>query len=291
METKGTLGLRGSLAARVIRNPGPHRARSLRTPFGRLLLTRDPGDASILASEYFQTHLFAVRRDGDGIVTGEYDLGSGTVTNMGVMAMANDYAWSAQLNLATLATQNFQATGTGGTASASTDVIMQTLAAPTTVTAVTGTQSLVSGANLQIYRNVATVNYASTLGITEWGLHSLAALSSTTGTPFTATSGTTWTDTGSAQTASSATVRGLQQTAVFAGTTAVYGLNLSNTTHVGTIPAWYKTTDGTAGATPGATEAFSIKPILFDHKTFSSIGVNSGDNVQYTWSLTIQSGG
>jgi hypothetical protein len=205
--------------------------------------------------------------------------------------MANDFAWSAQLNLSTLGTQNFHATGTGTTAAAATDVTLQTLASPTTTTAVTGTQTLVSAANLQKYQTVATINYTTTLAITEWGLNSLATLSSTTGTPFTATTATTWQDTGSAQTASSATVRGLQQTVVFPGTTTVWGLNLSNTTHIGTIPAWYKVADGTAGSTPGASEAFSIKPVLWDHKVFSAINVINGDSIQFTYQLTIASGG
>lgn len=269
----------------------PHRLHDLlRLPFrrGRVLWTPDTGDAYRLLT--FQSHLGATILRGNG--REEYrDLGSGLVTNVGVLAMANDYAWSAQLNLATLATQNFHATGTGTNAAAATDIALQTLASPTTATAVTGTQSLVSAANAQIYRNVATINYTTSLAITEWGLHSLATLSSTTGSPFTATSATTWQDTGSAQTASSATVRGLQQTIVVPGTTTVWGLNLSNTTHVGTIPAWYKVADGTAGSTPGSTEAFAIKPVLWDRKVFSAINVANLDSIQFTYSLTINSGG
>jgi hypothetical protein len=271
----------------------PHRLHDLlRLPFrrGRLLWTPDSGDGLIPSDQYFMTHLAATLRRRDGS-TREFDLGSGLVTNVGVLAMANDFAWSAQLNLATLALANFHATGTGTTAAAATDLALQTLAAPTTTTAVTGTASLLSAANSQTYKSVATINYTSSLAITEWGLHSLATLSSTTGSPFTAASATSWTDTGSAQTASSATVRGLQQTIVVPGTTTVWGLNLSNTTHVGTIPAWYKVSDGTAGSTPGNTETFAIKPVLWDHKVFSAINVNNGDSIQFTYSLLVNSGG
>lgn len=271
----------------------PHRLHELlRLPFrrGRVLWTPDTGEGLIPSDQYFMSHLAAklIRRDGS---SKDYDLGSGLVTNVGVLAMANDYAWSAQLNLATLALANFHATGTGVAAAAATDIALQALAAPTTTTAVAGAQSLVSGANSQQYRSVATINYASTLAITEWGLHSLATLSSAVGSPFTATSATNWTDTGSAQTASSATVRGLQQTIVVPGTTAVWGLNLSNTTHVGAVPAWYKVSDGTAGATPGATEAFAIKPVLWDHKVFAALNVGAGDSITWTYTLTINSGG
>lgn len=292
MATPSAASFGSKLDTRVIRAPEPHRARSLRVPgLGRIIFTRDPGEATILSREVFASNVQALHRDGDGQLVHQYDLGSGLVTNVGVTALANDFAWSAQLNLSTLGTQNFHATGTGGTAAAATDIAMQTLASPTTTTAVTGAQSLVSAANVQIYKTVATVNYTTTLAITEWGLHSLATLSSTTGTPFTGTSGSTWTDTGSAQTASSATVRGLQQTVIRPGTTAVYGLNLSNTTHVGTIPAWYKVSDGTAGSTPGTTEAFTVIPVLFDHKVFSAINVVNGDSIQFSYSLTVNSGG
>jgi hypothetical protein len=220
-----------------------------------------------------------------------YDLGSGLVTNVGVLAMANDYAWSAQLNLSTLGTQNYHAWGTGATAAAASDIALQTLAAPTTATAVTGTASLVSAANSQKYQNVATITAGGALAITEWGLHSLATLSATTGSPFTATTATGFTGTGTALTASSATVRGQQQTVVRAGTTTVWGLILSNTTSAGTIPAWYKVADGTAGSTPGSTEAYSLVPVLWDHKVFAAINVVNLDSIQFTYSLTVNSGG
>ncbi len=273
----------------------PHRLHQLlRLPsgLGRLLWTRDPGDA--IRRLTFQTRLTATIQRAEPIHGSRLDfrdLGSGLVTNVGVLSLANDYAWSAQLNLATLALANQHATGTGTNAAAATDIALQTLASPTTTTAVGGTQSLVSAANSQTYRTAATINYTSSLAITEWGLHSLATLSSTTGTPFTGTSATTWTDTGSAQSASSATVRGLQGTIVVPGTTTVWSLNLSNTTHIGTIPAWYKVADGTAGSTPGATEAFAVKPVLFDRKQFAALNVANGDSVTWTYSLLVNSGG
>lgn len=213
------------------------------------------------------------------------------------MAMGNDYAWSAQLNLSTIGLANQHATGTGTTAAAATDIALGTLASPTTTTAVGGVQTNVSTANTQKYQTVATINYTTSLAITEWGLHSLATLTSATGSPFTAATATTWTDTGSAQTASSATVRGLQQTIVVPATTTVWGLNLSNTTHVGTLAVgslasgWFKVADGTGGSTPGNTEVFAIKPVMWDHKVFSAINVINGDSIQFTYQLTINSGG
>lgn len=279
---------------------------------GRFAVVKDApqGQGGILASQSFQTNLkVEVYRNGRplkskdtmklwsrfwGGIKGEdslIDLGSGLVTNIGVLSMANDPAWSAQLNLATLALANNHASGTGTTAAAATDFKLQTASTNGGQTPVAGTQTLVTSGTAPQYKTVVTINYTGSEAVTEWGLFSQTSLSSTTGTPFTATSATSWTDTGSAQTASSATVRGLQGTIVVPGTTAVWGLNLSNTTHVGTISAWYNQSNGAAGSTPGSTEAFTIRPVMWDHKVFSAINVVNGDSIQYTYSLTVNSGG
>lgn len=283
---------------------------SIRVPLkgGRLAYLPASEDARILASQVFATRLYAKHLDPHGHVIRDrnhesewdpqlgYDLGSGLVTNIGVFAMANDPYWSASLNLATLATQNFHAWGTGVTGETVFNQALQTLAAPTTTTAVTGVQSLVGTAAVPKYQTVATITAGGTLAITEWGLHSLATLTSTTGTPFTAATATTWQDTGSLLTASSASIRGLQQTIVKAGTTTVWGLNLSNTIHIATLASvaaagWWTNAADTAGATPAGTEAYTIVPVLWDHKTFAAINVVNLDSVQFTYALTINSGG
>lgn len=254
--------------------------------------TRDLGESKQFGSAFFQTHLSAkVMRRGERPV--ELDLGSGLVTNVGVLAMANDASWAAPsgASAATLALQKWHATGTGGTAAAATDIALQTLAAPTTANAVSGANTLVSAANVQKFQSVATINYVSSLAITEWGLHSAQVLSASTGTPFTATGATSGTVTATPYTPSSSTALGEQQLVVRPGTTTVYGLILSNTNNVLTIPAWYKVADGTAGSTPGATEAFTLIPVLWDHKVFAAINVNNGDSIQFTYLLTINSGG
>jgi hypothetical protein len=95
----------------------------------------------------------------------------------------------------------------------------------------------------------------------------------------------------------STTVRGLQQTIVVPGTTTVLGLNISNTTHIATLAAsstptgWYTQATQAAGATPGGTEAFTILPVMFDHKVFSAINVVNLDSIQFTYSLSVNSGG
>ena len=226
---------------------------------------------------------------------GHRDLGSGLVTNVGALSMANDFAKAgvsgAPVNL--LSQLKYHSSGTGATAAAMTDIILQTPITTIASAVATGTQVLTPAANLQKYVSVATITYdaAGPYAVTEWGLFNRSVLSVTTGTPFTATSATSFTATGTPYTASSTTVQGQQDGIVRAGTTDAYGLILSNTTSVGTLPAWYKATDGTLAATPGGTEAFTIRPVMWDHKVFAAINVSNGDAIQFTYTLTMTAGG
>jgi hypothetical protein len=86
-----------------------------------------------------------------------------------------------------------------------------------------------------------------------------------------------------------------QQMAIIENTgnaTPQWGLVTSNTTSTVTVPAWYKVADGTAaGVTPANTNTFVHRPIMFDHRVFGTVTVSSGDSIQYTYSLTVSSGG
>jgi hypothetical protein len=124
-------------------------------------------------------------------------------------------------------------------------------------------------------------------------LPAVTALSDATGSPFTSGTGTTGVTTGTTLTASSATVMG-QQMSIFENTgnaTPSWGLVTSNTTSTVTVPAWYKVSDGTAGANPANTNTYVIRPIMWDHKVFSAVNVGVGDAIQFTYTLTISSGG
>lgn len=237
----------------------------------------------------FHSKLEAEVRNRDGKLLEKMDLGSGVVTNVGAMALANDFAWAQ--NAQTLKLANNHATGTGTTAAAAIDIALQTLSTQGGQTPVAGTQALVSAVNSQAYKTTATVTYTGTEAVTEWGLFTSGTLSATTGTPFTATTATTATVTGTPYSASSSSVQGEQQLIVVPGTTTVYGLILSNTTSILTIPAWYKIADGTTGATPGATEAFTLKPVMLDHKVFAAINVAATNTITFAYTLTINSGG
>jgi hypothetical protein len=287
------------MESKIIRLPAP-----LRNRFGlpaQFAITPDNGDAKHAVA--FYTHLYADHFRGDRLID-KRDLGSGLVTHAGTLALANDWQWASPSAAAVnvLKLMNYHASGTGATAAAATDIQLQTLAAPTTTTAVTGTQTIIQpaalGTNAQQYQSVGLVSYTTTLAITEWGLHNAAALSATTGSPFTATSATTGTVTATPLTASSTTVQGSQQMIVKPATTTVWGMVFSNTTSVFTFRAatatnggWYTVAAGAAGATPGATETYVILPVLWDHKVFSAINVVNGDSIQFTYQLTVQSGG
>jgi hypothetical protein len=249
------------------------------------------------------SHLYAKHFRGDRLIEDRY-LGSGLVTHVGTLALANDFQWPMPSTAAatTIKLMNFHASGIGVTGAAATDFRLGSLAAPTTTTAVTGTQSIIQPASLgttaQLYQSVATISYGSTLAITEWGLHSAAALTASTGTPFTAATATTATVTGTPLTASSTSIQGHTQLIVVPGTTTVWGLVFSNSTSVFTFRAatattggWYTQAAGAAGSTPGATEAYTILPVLWDRKQFAAINVVSGDSIQFTYQLTVQSGG
>ena len=123
-------------------------------------LIRDPQGAALHfpGGMQFNSNLTAQVIRANGRQESPRNLGSGLVTNVGVLAMANDFGWSAQLNLATLALANQHAWGTGTTAAAATDILLKTFAVPTNTTADTGVQTLVSAANSQIYQTVATIS-------------------------------------------------------------------------------------------------------------------------------------
>jgi|SRR5215471_271756 len=230
----------------------------------------------------------------------ERDLGSGLTTNVGALALANDSNWSATNALNSLfAKLKYHASGTSATAAAATDIKLNTASGFGGQTPVAGTQVLVSAANLQKWQTVATINYTGTETVQEWGLFAYGSalpttsnLTDSTMSPFTAGTATSGTTTGT-MTASSGTVMG-QQLSIADNTNATrvsWGLVTSNTTTVITVPAWYKTADGTAGTAPVNADTFVFRPIMWDHRQFTGIGVNSGDSIQFTYTLTINSGG
>jgi len=266
--------------------------------FGRLALSYErEGCARRVGGLVFATNLRARRYDWRGRLTGQRDLGSGLVTNVGVLALAAEFGIAgvsaAPINLFALMKQH--SSGTGVVAAATTDIKLGTPITTNSAPVVAGTQVLVSAANLQKYQSVATILYdtGGPFAVTEWGLFTGATLSAATGSPFTAGDATHGTVTATPLTASSTTVQGQQQT-VFENTgnaTPSWGLVQSNTTSIVTVPAWYKVSDGTLGANPANTNTYVIRPVLWDRKQFAAINVANGDSVQFTYTLQITAGG
>lgn len=88
------------------------------------------------------------------------------VTTAGATFMASDW----ELDTLNISNYNFHDSGTGVTAAAIGDTDLGTPAGPTT--RATGTKSKPSAI---IIRSVGTINYTSTLNISEWGLFSTAS--------------------------------------------------------------------------------------------------------------------
>jgi len=229
------------------------------------------------------------------------DLGSGLVTMVGAMALANaalTLASPSGARINTLFLANQHASGKGTTAAATFDYKIETASTVGGQTPQAGTQTFAATGTMVVpkYQTVGTISYTNTEAVTEWGLFSSATLSATTGTPMTACAATTFTGTSTPFTASSSTVQGLQQQIVIPSTTTVLGLIQSNTTSVATLcnngtTGWFTQAAGTAGSTPGSTEQYTLRPIMWDHKVFSALNVVNGDSIQYTYALTITPGG
>jgi hypothetical protein len=124
----------------------------------------------------WRTNLWLKHLDPKGRLIEERDLGSGLTTNVGSLALANDFVQSvtnAPHNL--FRSMKYHASGTGATAAAATDIKLQTPSTQGGQTPVAGVQTLVSAANLQKFQSVATIAYTGSESVTEWGtLHRLS---------------------------------------------------------------------------------------------------------------------
>ena|SRR2546428_3197547 len=276
-------------------------SRIIRVPFiGRMALVFDrQGSADGFPGGLaFRTHLGA-EHFREGQLLKYHDLGSGLVTNIGVLALCGDSQWpqtSIVTNLFKLL--KYHASGKGVTAAAFTDIKIETDSTVGGQTPVAGTQVFTHDqvATTQKWVSVATIAYTGTEAVTEWGLFNDTTLSRTTGSPFTATTANTGTVTGTPLTASASGVQGESQHVVHTTTTPRYGLITSNSTSVLTLSfsaasGWMVTSTGVIGSTPGATETYTLRPVMWDHKVFSAINVVNGDSIQFTYTLTISSGG
>jgi hypothetical protein len=243
---------------------------------GPLALARDKGDAIRTAGAMFDTNVSAAHIRG-GRVIEKRNLGSGLVTNAGVNELARDWFWAS--GATTFEVQKNMGSGTGATAAAVGDV---TLGTANGTTAVAATQSTVEPNVLQL---VGTLSYGSSLAITEWGLFLSTTISGASQSTGTSTAvGTT------SMTLGSATWTTDQWKGYTVTTGGTMGLILSNTATVLTIGSWRTPSTNALPANPG-TGTFVINPTMWDRKVFSAINVINGDSIQFTYQLTMTSGG
>lgn len=291
---ESTLGLSADFKPRLIK-PKILPVHGLRIPkLGRIAATRDPGEAGLFSRKFLETNFRIAIRDPQGRLIEEHDLGSGLVTNVGVLALAADFGIpGVSTNPANLfANLKWHAWGTGATAAATTDIKLQTPAAPTATEAEEGVNTLTaSGTGAPKLVSTKKITAGGNLAITEWGILTAKILAAATGEPLTAESATSGTTTGTALTASSATAIGETLKILNASESEdIWGLITKNTTSIVTVPAWYKTSSG-AVKEPASTSKYKIRPVMFDHRVFAAVNVESGNQIEGIWELTINSGG
>lgn len=278
------------------------KSKIIQLPFGagRIVLGHERVGAALhMGGLAFGTNLTAKHIRG-GRVIDTHDLGSGLVTNIGVLALCGDSLWSVtngpQVNLFKLL--KYHASGKGVTAAAVPDFRIETDSTVGGQTPVVGTQVFTHDQTgiVQKWVSQATIAYSGIEAVTEWGLFNDSTLSRTTGSPFTAVTANTGTVTATPLTPSSTTVQGEQQHVVNAGTTPRIALITSNTNAIlslsaGAASGWMVSTTGIIGSTPGNTEAYTLRPVMWDRKVFAAINVVALDSIQFTYTLTIASGG
>src|ERR1700677_589275 len=303
------IGIKASMKPRLLKsgqNPKKSKVYSFIVPkFGRFAFTRDPGEAQLFMSQMISTHLGAILRGPEysrrgqmhlGPILDEFDLGSGLVTNIGVTALANDSNWTAETAepLNTLNVCKYINWGTGPTPAAQTDWKLQTQAENESgkKEAVAATSSVLkwiaSGGNAKIIiTGKLEANLAGPTAITEWGLFSAKVTEGTTPKASEGTNtATVLEDTTKfpepGKTESKKAARGAQQYVVWAEKSeSVYGLVTKNTETVATIPGWNKNASNAGpGTTPEAKSKYAFYPVMWDHRVFSAINVEKGNQIE-----------
>jgi hypothetical protein len=313
------MGMGGSLKPKLLKESKKSKIYGFSVPkLGRFAFSRDNGEASLFFREMLSTNLRAIHRAPNrsirgamrpGEILGEYDLGSGKVTNIGVTSLANDSNWKANTteNLATLNLQKFMLWGTGKAGAAEpynwkleTQSEVEGGTKKEALAVSTSVLSYLSGGNSKIIITGTLEEPAvGPVEIVEWGLFSAAKTEGTAKTANTSTTAIALKDTvefaAPGNVASAKDVRGAQGYIVAvpaAETEIAYGLVTSNTKTEAVIPAWVKGGSAATAATPATgTAKYGFYPIMFDRRVFAGINVEKGNKVEFPYELTINSGG
>ena len=273
--------------------------------FGYALVRDAGGSASHMGGlSAFGSKLEATHFDGDGKIVDRYDFGSGKVTEGLVVALAKDFVGTTNnLGAPVLTKLSRMYSGTGATAEQAYDYGLQT---PINIAsgAITPTLAVVASSNNTSLTYVGTIAYTGTNAVTEWGLFntnqsgtqyntSTDTFTATTITPTTNPSWTTnqWAGYIIVSGASSGTPNqtGSYNAAYIESNTGT-ALTIAQASNDG-ISYWSVGANSGAGSTPAGNTRFDIWPLMADHKTFAAINVVNGDSIQFTYTLTIQSGG
>lgn len=232
------------------------------------------------------------------------DFGSGKVTEALVIALAKDWIGTTNNKAAPILTQlSRMYSGTGTTAEQSYDYGLQT---PINIAsgAITPTLAVVASSNNASLQWVGTVAYTGTSAVTEWGLFNAAvsgsqyntATDSFTATTITPTTNPVWTTNQwagyiivSGASSGTANQTGAYNAAFVESNTGT-ALTVAQASNDG-ISYWSVGSLAGAGSTPAGNTRFDIWPLMADHKTFAAINVVNGDSIQFTYTLTLQSGG
>jgi hypothetical protein len=229
-----------------------------------------------------------------GKLIGRRDFGLGTISDLVVDSMANDPFWASPSAgpYSTLTNAKYSVTGTSTNAPAATDL---TLFSPDSVAPTLCTQSVNLVPNAAQYIATCTMNYSITESVTEWALQAPPPGTPSLGTPWTGGSVTTGIATGSPYAASTTNIAGQQQYVFEDVTLNCYGLALSNTTSTVTVNGWYNVGARTICSSggfhfPQSGDTLKILPLQIDRQEFTSIGVQSGDSIQFKIVIALPSG-
>lgn len=271
------------------------KAVSLRIPgLGRLILTGDPGEGRILGRDQFHTRLTVVHRDVDGRVLAKDDCGSGIWQQNFSIALAAD-SQSADNAAPLLGGPKYMITGTGATA---TVYDYQLGAAVSPASGLLSAPTIGWSNNNPTLTYSATIQYAASLAIAEWGLFNsatagaYATMAASSGQTYSSSgmSGGTW------STSLGGTANLLAGYIVVSGTSA--GFISANGTGTGgsvtIIGGWYNLTSsgGNSGATPAAGAAAAIYPLMLDHRVLPAVyNVTNGQQLTFAQTMTFTSGG
>lgn len=278
---------------------------------GRIAISRDPGEASLFAQHFLHTRLSIRHLDGKGkVIKPLTNVGAGTVTAAGVLRLAGDITMSKEaeslIPFNIWSYLEYQAWSKAVTESQF-SVILTEPQAPNTVKATKITTREVNQGTTAGKPKIVTkgkIKAESTTEIKSWGL--FAAEEKLNGTAH-----------GTAEKAESVTEKTLKIAAAAEfteSTTKILGernnILLATETNeswllpekntktvatgysstVGGTKAWFKVSDGTFGQ-PGGTTPFKTYPLMWDQKKFTTVGVETGNEIEFIYELEFPANG